>query len=187
MLNPDRILFIDTETGGTDPSLHSLLTVGLVTWEDGSLSETFEIAIDDGHLFATKEALEINKIDLKKHREISTSPTNAIKQIIQYTTDNFSQSEKVTLAGHNISFDIRFLRYLFESKNYDFSEYFSHRSIDTSSILHFLFFSGKLSSKIVSSSEAFEYFGIEVQGRHTALGDAIATAELFSKLIDFIR
>lgn len=184
MLHTDRILFIDTETGGYNPSIHSLLTVGLVIWENGSIIESLEISINDGHLNATKQALKINLIDLEKHREIAIPPPLAIKQIIQFVKDNFYQHEKVTLAGHNISFDIRFIRHLFDTNHYSFSEYFSHRSIDTSSILHYLYLSGKLSSKIIDSSGAFKHFGIEVKGRHTALGDAIATAELFSKLIN---
>jgi DNA polymerase III epsilon subunit-like protein len=46
-----------------------------------------------------------------------------------------------------------------------------------------LYFTGKTDTKIVGSSEAFKHFDIEVRGRHTALGDAMATAELFTRMI----
>jgi DNA polymerase III epsilon subunit-like protein len=46
-----------------------------------------------------------------------------------------------------------------------------------------LYFTGKTDTKIVGSSEAFKHFDIEVRGRHTALGDAMATAELFTRML----
>ena len=49
--------------------------------------------------------------------------------------------------------------------------------------MSFLFISGKIPYQISSSSKAFDYYGISVQGRHTAIGDAIATVELFDKLL----
>lgn len=30
----NRLLFIDTETGGLDPHKHSLLTIGVVVWDE---------------------------------------------------------------------------------------------------------------------------------------------------------
>lgn len=30
-----KLLFVDTETGGTDEKKHSLLSVGLIYWENG--------------------------------------------------------------------------------------------------------------------------------------------------------
>ena len=184
MKNQDRILFIDTETGGKHPAHHSLLSVGLVEWEKGDIIQTKEILIDDGELKATDEALAINKIDLESHRKSAISQKEAIREILVFIGWNSEQYEKVTLAGHNVGFDIKFTRHLFESQNYNFDDYFSHRSIDTTSILYYLYFSGKMSSKIEGSDEAFKHFEIEVKGRHTALGDAIATAELFNKLIE---
>jgi DNA polymerase-3 subunit epsilon len=184
MKHRDKILFIDTETGGLDPKNHSLLSVGLVLWRECKIFDIQEVFVNDGKLNATREALEINGIDLDQHRKTSVAPGKAIRQMIQFMKRNFDTSELITLAGHNVGFDISFVRFLFESQNYRFADYFSHRSIDTSSILHYLYFTGKLESKIVSSTDAFKHFGIEVAGRHTALGDAIATAELFTKLIE---
>ena len=33
----NRVLFIDTETGGIDPIECSLLSIGIAVWEDGSI------------------------------------------------------------------------------------------------------------------------------------------------------
>ena len=178
-----KIVFIDTETGGLDPAVHSLLSVGLVEWDHSEIKKTKEILINDGELNVTEAALAINRIDPDSHKVNAISPSKAVQEILLFIEWTGDQQEKITLAGHNVGFDIRFIRQLFESQHYNFDDYFSHRSIDTSSILHYLYFAGKTDTKIVGSTEAFDHFDIEVRGRHTALGDAIATAELFTRLI----
>ena len=184
MKKHEKIVFIDTETGGLDPRVHSLLSLGLVEWEDSVIKKTKEILINDGELNVTDAALAINKIDLSSHKIKAISPIKAVKEILLFIEWAGNQQDKITLAGHNVGFDIKFTRLLFESQNYNFEDYFSHRSIDTASILHYLYLTGKLDTKIVGSSDAFKHFEIEVRGRHTALGDAIATAELFTKMIN---
>lgn len=186
MKNHEKILFIDTETGGLDPEYHSLLSIGLVQWEDSRITGTKEILVNDGKLNVTEAALAINKIDLNSHKVNAIAQDNAIQEILSFIERPVNQKEKITLAGHNVCFDIRFIRHLFESQNYNFEDYFSHRSIDTSSILHYLYYTGKMDRKIVGSSDAFKHFEIEVRGRHTALGDAIATAELFSRMLSLL-
>ena len=144
---PDKLLFIDTETGGLDPARHSLLSLAMVVWEDTQILDSQEILIDDGILSVTAEVL----------------------------------------AGHNVHFDAAFLRTFFALNNKDYSKFFSHRMIDTSSILHYLHLAGRLKQKATSSDQAFGLFDIQVEGRHTALGDAVATAELFTELLNLIR
>lgn len=184
--NHEKILFIDTETGGLDPGYHSLLSIGLVQWEDSKITRTKEIHINDGRLNVTDEALTINNIDLNSHKVHAVDQKKAIQEILLFIEWPGNQKEKITLAGHNVCFDIRFTRHLFESLDYNFDDYFSHRSIDTSAILHYLYFAGKIDEKIVGSTDAFKHFEIKVRGRHTALGDAIATAELFTRMISIL-
>jgi DNA polymerase III subunit epsilon len=179
----DRLLFIDTETGGLDPGKHSLLSLALVVWENMEIIDSQEILINDGILCVTKEALSINKIDLEKHKHSAKSSSQAIEEIISFIGKHFPRQRKITLAGHNVHFDVSFIRHFFSANNKDFSEFFSHRIIDTSSILYYLYLAGKIKQKAISSDEAFKLFDIEVEGRHTALGDAIATAKLFTKLL----
>ena len=179
----NRLLFVDTETGGLNPNEHSLLSLAMVVWEDIEIVDSQELLINDGKLSVTEAALSINKIDIEKHKQTAISPAQAIQKILLFIGRHFSEKEKITLAGHNVQFDVGFLKVLFASKNENFSTYFSHRIIDTSSILHYLYLSGKLKHRAISSDDAFELFDITVIGRHTALGDAIATAELFTRLL----
>jgi len=184
---PDRLLFVDTETGGLNPGEHSLLSLAMVIWEDMEIIDTRELLINDGILNVTREALAVNRIDIEKHKQSAISSSRAMDEIILFIGKYFSLQSKITLAGHNVHFDVNFLKAFFSRNNKDFSEYFSHRVVDTSSILYFLFLAGRLEHKAVSSDEAFKYFNIEVNGRHTALGDAIATAELFTRLLLLLK
>ncbi|UCS93954.1 3'-5' exonuclease [Echinicola marina] len=181
----DKILFIDTETGGLNPLQHPLLSIGLVVWEDFELTSSKEILIFEEGLTPDNRALDINKIDINDHRKKALSPKEAINEIKTFLRKNFELDNKVTLAGHNINFDVNFLRFFLDRNNDDFGRYFSHRFIDTSSILYFLYLSGKLKEKAVSSDRAFDLFGINFnqENRHTALADAIATAQLFNNLL----
>ncbi|MGV3539740.1 MAG: exonuclease domain-containing protein [Rufibacter sp.] len=182
-MTAEKIVFVDTETGGLDSAVHSLLSVAFLIWENGVFLDKREFHINDGKLFANPEALKINKIDLEFHKSISLSPRDALYEINIFLNKYFPLEEKITLCGHNIFFDLSFLKTFWKKNNHDFSKRFSHRYIDTSSILHFLYLTGKVNSKIISSQAAFDFFKIKIQNRHSALGDVIATAELFNKLI----
>lgn len=179
----DRLLFIDTETGGLNPDKHSLLSLAMVVWEDMEIIDSQELLINDGQLSVTEEALSINKIDIGKHKKSAISSSQAIEKIFLFIGKHFPQQRKITIAGHNVQFDLSFLKILFSQNKKDFSKFFSHRIIDTSSILHYLYLAGHIKQRAISSDEAFELFEIKVEGRHTALGDAVATAKLFNKLL----
>lgn len=183
----DKLLFIDTETGGLNPETHSMLSLAMVIWEDMEIIDSRELLINDGILSVTEEALSINKIDIEKHKQSAISPTQAIEKILLFIRKHFQQHGKITLAGHNVHFDANFLRSFFSRNNINFDEFFSHRIIDTSSILYYLYLSGHIKQKAISSDEAFELFRIKVEGRHTAIGDAMATAKLFTRLLSLIK
>ncbi len=183
----EKLLFIDTETGGTNPQEHSLLSVGMVIWSNKKILDTKEILINDGILSVTKTAIEINKIDLEHHKKQALDPKVAIKQFMEFLYENFAAQSQITIAGHNVIFDVNFLKKFFQEQDLEFNNFFIHRYIDTSSILQYLYYSGRLNQNVSSSTEAFNYFNIAVKGRHTALGDAIATSELFTELINLIE
>lgn len=182
-MKTDKILFIDTETGGLDPLKNSLLSVAFVIWQNFKIIDYKEILINDGILNSTPQALQINGIDLENHRNTALKTEFAIEEINKFINSHFTNDEKITLAGHNVNFDVNFLKHFLSANNFPFHKRFSHRYIDTATILYYLYLSGKLKQKAISSQEAFDLFHINVDRRHTALGDALATAKLFSVLL----
>lgn len=186
-----KLLVIDTETGGLDPTMHSILSVGAVVWDGGRLVDSFEAFIVEPELVVDSRALDVNRIDLDWHRAHGLSPVDAIKALQFFLERHFGDprtSGKIPLAGHNVSFDVGFLKRLYRLGNVNFEEVFSHRVLDTAGIIRFLVLARKLDLPEGSSTEAFKYFDIEIEAgkRHTALGDARATAILLSKLIGLV-
>ena len=84
-------------------------------------------------------------------------------------------------------FDVGFIKGMYSRTGVSFNKTFSHRVLDTHSILRYLFYTGVIDVDISSSAKAFQYFGVKVNDRHTALGDVIATVELFEKMILFMQ
>ncbi len=186
-MNNKRILFVDTETGGLNPNKHSLLSIGLTVWENKRIVETKELFIKHETFNITPQAIAINKINLVELTNISSDPKVVLDEIIQFLNRNFGDDMPVTIAGHNINFDVSFIKVFFSNHNVDFNKYFCHRFIDTASILKYLYYSGTIEEDLSSSDKALKYFNIEVNKRHSALGDAIGTAELFSRLVELIE
>jgi DNA polymerase III epsilon subunit-like protein len=185
-----KLLVIDTETGGIDPDRYSILSIGLVVWEDGMLKAELEVLIAEPDFVVTPRALEINRIDLVSHSKKAVAPTAAMVAIENFLNQHFqderAQGEKIVLAGHNVSFDIAFFRRLCRLASADFDALFSHRVLDTASILRFLALAGQIPENTAASSNAFAHFKIPFKEleRHTALGDAKATGLLLSALIE---
>ncbi len=186
-----RILLLDTETGGTDPRQHDLLSVGLVVWQDGEIKDKKEVFVRGRPERCTSEALAINGIQLDKHNRYALPRQQALAEIARFIDAHFDD-KPVTAAGHNLAFDLNFLRVLFEEGGQELNHYISHRTIDTASILLFLaLLEGHPQDlrEAASSSRAFAEYRIEMApgSRHTALGDAVATAKLFTKMLHKLK
>ncbi len=182
-----ELIFIDTETGGLTPDKASLLSIGVVIWEQGTISASTEILVKEDNIIASEEALAITKIDLEKHSKEAIYTKEGLEHLISFCKRNTQTTKPWIIAGHNTLFDITFLKYSFKKYKLDYSKYFSHRTVDTSSILRFLYCSGYFSEDISSSDKAFKHFNIQIKKRHTALGDVLATAQLFNELIKIIK
>lgn len=127
--------------------------------------------------------MKINQIDLIELYQVGMTEKEAISKIKTFCKKYYPE-EKVVLAGHNVSFDIAFLKKLFYENEENFSSLFHFRSIDTCSIMKYLYFSNKLPKGIETITSAMSYFNIKIddEKRHTALYDALLTAEIFNRL-----
>lgn len=183
----DKLLFIDTETGGIDPKKHSLLSIGLVVWDcKEGITDSIEILIKNNEYIFTKEAQKINKFNKLEHEKNAISQKDSLNLMLNFIYKHFSMDELIPLAGHNTQFDVNFLKEFLTENGRSFNRIFSHRIIDTYSIIRFLVYAGKISEEISSSSQAFIKFNIKVENRHTAKDDAIATVKLFESLLELI-
>ncbi|MCH8487858.1 MAG: hypothetical protein LAT75_13395 [Candidatus Cyclonatronum sp.] len=86
--------------------------------------------------------------------------------------------ENSVLVGHNIAFDLRFLKMLEKRSGLSFTQ----PALDTLLLSSVLFPDAEAHGLEVLCAK----FGITVKGRHSALGDAIATAEVFAYLIPLL-
>lgn len=183
------LFIIDTETGGIDPAKHSILSLAGALWEDTVIVDTISMMICEPVLFVDDEALAVNKLDLRDIRAYGVTPSAAVADLTAFLAKHSSVSApatRVVVAGHNVGFDVGFLRRLYAIAGGDYETQFSHRTLDTASVIRFLTLAGVLPLSTASSDDAFNYFGItfEAGARHTALGDALATARLLNKLLD---
>lgn len=178
-----RILWCDTETGGLDPDTSALLSIGLVDWQDGAVLRQEEILVDPEGLACTPKAMEVNRIELDIHCAYSVSRSEAGQRFKAFC----QPMSRPLIAGHNIEFDLGFIRRLFAQGS--LSYVVSHRTLDTMQILAYLGHCGLIPPGIGKLDQAIQYFGIEVEPgkRHTALADAIASAQVYTAALDLIR
>lgn len=175
----EDIVVIDTEAGGLDPFSHSLLSVGLVT---GLGDRTAEFFVREPEIAVSASGMAVNRIDLAQVQREGLSPVAACEAIEAF----LAPMQRPLLAGHNIAFDLAYLRRLYHLAKRPMPSSLVHRTIDTHSLMWALRSRGRLPATVTGSDAAFAHFGIAPppERRHTALGDALATRDLVERLLE---
>jgi DNA polymerase III epsilon subunit-like protein len=176
------IVVVDLETSGLNPFKHDVLALALVP---------LNIALDPCVIYVRPLEICWSEYAQTNFAKFSTewdqkavSPVDAYELIERYLAKTFA-GQVATIVGHNVGFDVAFLKKLAFLSGRDELSGLSHRVIDTHTLLYRLAVAGRIPANAVSSTGAFEHFGINIQDelRHTALGDAVATRELFLRII----
>jgi DNA polymerase-3 subunit epsilon len=163
-----RCTVFDTETTGLDPAADELIAIGAVRIVNGRVlaHEVFDQLIDPGRA-VSPEAVRIHGI---------TQEMLAGQPRIDAVLPRFARfAEDTVLVGHNVAFDMRFLA----EKEAQTGVRFAQRVLDTlllSPVVH----PGEQDHGLEAIAARL---GVSVIGRHTALGDALVTAELFLRLL----
>lgn len=188
MTNP--YLFLDVEAGGLDPRTHSLLSLGLVVGDASGVENRLEILLRHEPYVVSAGGMKVNRIDLVRHTEAALTPDLGLAVLDVFLDQHFPHRCKpITLVGHNIAYDRAFLEAFLASQGRSLEPRFSHRTVDTHSLALGLREAGRLPLADLGLSSLLAHFGIAVaeEARHTALGDAEATFQLFWKLVDLMR
>ena len=162
----------DTETTGLNPSKgDEIIQIGAARILNGKLlhSDTFEQLIDPQRSLPP-ESSRIHGI----------TPEMLVGQpVITKVMPAFHAfAEDTVLVAHNAAFDMRFL----QLKEEQTGLVFDHAVLDTlllSAVIH----PNQESHRLEAIAERF---GVTIIGRHTAMGDAIVTAEVFLKMIPLL-
>jgi DNA polymerase-3 subunit epsilon len=162
----------DTETTGLEPSAgDEIISIGAVRIVNGRLlkQETFDQLVDPRRPLG-REGMRIHGIDAQT---LAGQPT--IEQVLP-AFHRFA--EDAVLVAHNGAFDMRFLELKEESTGVRFTQ----PILDTlllSAVVH--------PNQDDHRLEAIaERLGVPVIGRHTALGDALVTGEVFVRLLPLL-
>ena len=164
---------IDTETTGLDPvGGDEILAIGAVRIVNNRIihEDSFEQLVNPGR-----------DIPFESYRIHGIDPTMvADKPTIDIVLPRFKRYiSKTVILGHDVAFDMKMLRLKEEKRNISIS----NPVLDTlllSAMLHPIHRQHDMES-------IAKRFGIKIIGRHTALGDAKAAAEIFLKLIPLLE
>jgi DNA polymerase-3 subunit epsilon len=159
---------LDTETTGLDPNTDEIISIGAARCVNGRLlqGETFERLVDPKRR-VPDASTAIHGIT---NAMVKGQPT------IEAVLPAFARfSEDTVLVGHNVGFDMRFLKL----KEAATGVVFDQPVLDTlllDAVLH--------PDHTDHTLEAIaERIGVDVLGRHTALGDALVTGEVFLGMV----
>ncbi|RPH71610.1 MAG: DNA polymerase III subunit epsilon [Myxococcaceae bacterium] len=163
----------DTETTGLNPSDgDEIIAIGAVRIVNGRLlhQEAFEQFVDPGRP-VSQETVRITGIDPALLRD---------KPPIEEVLPRFHRfCEGTVLVAHNGAFDLRFL----QLKEAVAGVRFAHPVLDTLLLAELI----QPDLPPTGLEGIAERFGVPVLGRHTALGDAIMTGEIFLRMVPLLR
>lgn len=176
-----KLLCIDTETTGLHPDKASLISVGMAVWEDGLIRGTKQINIKP-EFYKIEPRYIKNDFLIKEHEKHAITPDKFKKEFVSFLRDNFISHDKIMLLGHNLQFDIKFLK---TELSEDFmNQIFGTQVIDTCGIIRYLVQCGKLPENIAPAN-IWQHFELK-PGDNTEEG-VISICKLYNKLIELVR
>jgi len=189
----NKIILIDTETGGVNPEKSALIQLSGIIRIDKKDVEKFNFYIKPfENSEVTEKALEVQgrtleELKTDKYVEEKEVYKQFIKLLDKYI-DKYDRTDKFIVAGYNVRFDVDILKAFFQrhGNNFLFS-YLDSSMLDPLYSIRLLQIAGILPVLENNKLETWcKHFGIELKA-HDSLEDIVATKKLIGKLISLIR
>ena len=189
----NKIIFIDTETGGVNPEKAALIQLSGIIRIDKKDVEKFNFYIKPFENSEVNEkALEVQgrrleELKTDKYVEEKEVYKQFIKLLDKYI-DKYDRTDKFIVAGYNVRFDVDILKAFFQrhGNNFLFS-YLDSSMLDPLYSIRLLQIAEILPVLENNKLETWcKHFGIELKA-HDSLEDIEATKKLIGKLISLIR
>jgi DNA polymerase III epsilon subunit-like protein len=178
------MIVMDLEMSGLDPMKNAILSIGAVDFSKPKNQFYMECRLPkDAEV--DEEALKVNGFTMKS---IKDKNKESVEEVLKKFCKWMDQVDDRTIAGHNVQFDMRFLKHAFYVYNMDYK--IGSRCVDTYALtyVHYLKRNVKPPMKDnradIRSDVVFKYCGLLKEPLpHNALTGSKMMAESISRLL----
>jgi len=183
-----KLLFLDVETTGINPSKNGLIQIACIVEIDGVVKDTCHLkirpfekdVIDQSALDTVGVTLE----EIMKYEDANVAYFR-LRKILEKYVDVYdkNKSNKLIPVGYNVQFDLDFLDAFFR-KNQDkyIGSFFNWRKLDVLQMFYWRHYLGIDNLDSYKLEKVCEKYNIKLEA-HDALNDIEATRQLF-KIIE---
>lgn len=185
-----KILYIDTETTGTNSQKHEIIQIAALIEIDNEIVEEINLrirptnweTIDPEALKVTGKTIE----ELKTYMDPKMAFVT-LKGTLEKYVNKYDRNDKFYPAGHNLGFDIEFLQAFWKKYGdiYGTGSYQNWRFLDTRILANFLCSYGLIKPLNVTLGEMCKTYNIHLDA-HDALNDIRATRLLHKAMMTHI-
>jgi DNA polymerase III epsilon subunit family exonuclease len=158
---------IDTETTGLNKKEDKILSIAAVKIKKIKIVDIYNVFVDAG-ITIPEESKKFHGID---NEHLKDKP-----KLIEIFPDFLKFLKNTIIVGHHIRFDVGMINIELEKI---YGAKLPNYTIDTGQLYNFL----TDTEEKASLDYLMKEFHVKCEDRHSALGDAIATAEVFIKII----
>ena len=187
-----NIIIIDVETTGVDPYTNLITDLAASHYCDGKLVSSYTSEVQQQPRENTIMSLGAMKYSDKTFSELRSqgkAEQLVVFELADWLLNTAKQAdERLTICGHNVAFDINFLKILFAKYTINgWDEIFSYKVQDTGTLALSMVAAGILPPSSCSLEKLAKTLNITDYGKlHTAQADVDLTAKVYFKLIDLL-